>query len=286
MAKRRGGEEEGVSLFPFLSIVACIIGVLTLLISALSLAQMGSNDDIATYEKHEKNKRELDEIKKENERLEPQVSADELARLNDMEEMDRKKREAEQRMKLLVDEIVELRKLLAQLAQEVQVAEGGASKDGENKEAMRNQLARLKAEIERLQENLTAQKEQIAQLDKDLEERKKPPKESEFTVLPGGTGRGFEPVFVECAGGSIVIHQGEDLPRILAAELEQNDTYLRLLTQVAVSPKKTIVFLIRDNGLGTYRKARDLAYLHEAKNGKLPVIGKGRLNLSQFNQSR
>lgn len=286
MARRRGGEEEGISLFPFLSIVACIIGVLTLLISALSLSQMGSNEDIAGYEQYQKILRQLKEIEAEIARLKKQVSEDELARVNAMADKDRKLAAAMQQLKRLEDEIVKLRALLAQLAQEVQVAKGGASKDGDNKEVMRNRLARLKAEIEQLKENVTTQKEQLAQLDKELEERKKPPKESEFTVLPGGTGRGFEPVFVECAGGSIVIHQGDDLPRVLAAELEQNETYLRLLTQVAVSPKKTIVFLIRDNGLGTYRKARDLAYLHEAKNGKLPVIGKGRLNLSQFNRSR
>ena len=33
MAKPRRNEDEGVSLFPFMSILACLIGILTLMIS-------------------------------------------------------------------------------------------------------------------------------------------------------------------------------------------------------------------------------------------------------------
>ena len=43
MGRRRDREDTDVSLFPFLSILACIIGVLTLLISTLALSQMDSD---------------------------------------------------------------------------------------------------------------------------------------------------------------------------------------------------------------------------------------------------
>jgi hypothetical protein len=59
MARRRNAEDEGVSLFPFLSIIACVIGVLTLLISTMSLAQMGT-EDVASLEQYEKIQRELE----------------------------------------------------------------------------------------------------------------------------------------------------------------------------------------------------------------------------------
>jgi len=58
------------------------------------------------------------------------------------------------------------------------------------------------------------------------------------------------------------------------------------LTEVAASPKKRVIFLIRDNGLGTYRTARSLADQHAAVHGALPVIGQGRLDLSHFNRSK
>jgi hypothetical protein len=40
MGRRRKEKGAAVSLFPFLSILACVIGVLTLIISALAVAQM------------------------------------------------------------------------------------------------------------------------------------------------------------------------------------------------------------------------------------------------------
>ncbi len=286
MARRRPKDDEGVSLFPFLSIIACVIGVLTLLIAALALAQMGSNEGVASLEQYEKVQRELKEIQEEIERLKTEVGDDALQRANEMSEKQRELAAANQRLEQLLKRIIELRKLLADLAQEVKGAEGGTSKDGMDAERRGNELARLKAEIEQLEKSLVAQKEQLAQLDKELEERAKPPVESEVSVLPSGSGLGFEPVFVECTGGSVVIHQGDELPRILATELDQNETFLKLLVEVAASPKKTVVFLIRDNGLGTYRTARNLANVHEARNGKLPVIGKGRLDLSHFSKAR
>ena len=60
----------------------------------------------------------------------------------------------------------------------------------------------------------------------------------------------------------------------------------KLLTEVAASPNKRVIFLLRDNSLGTYRIARTLADQHAAVHGALPIIGTGRLDLSQFNQSK
>ncbi len=50
MAEWRDGDEESVSLFPFLDVIACLIGVLTPPISPLALAQMGSKEDICQVE--------------------------------------------------------------------------------------------------------------------------------------------------------------------------------------------------------------------------------------------
>lgn len=282
MGKRRGGEEEGISLFPFLSIIACVIGVLTLLIATLSLAQMGSNEDVATLEQYEKVQKELEQIEREIERLKSQLDEDALASASNLDEKQRVLAAAREQLNQLIKRGIELRELLSQLGSKMKKADDDASQGGGD--AMRDELAGLKAQATKLEQDLTAQKEQLAQLEKDLEERKKTPEEAQVSILPSGSGLGFEPVFVECAGGSVIIHQGDQPQRIKADQLGQNEDFLKLLSSVAVSPKKSIVFLVRDNGLGTYRTASGLADFNEAKNGKLPVIGQGRLDLSYFQE--
>jgi parvulin-like peptidyl-prolyl isomerase len=283
MARRRGDEEEGVSLFPFLSIIACTIGVLTLLISALSLAQM-SGEDVASLEHYERIQRQLKEIQEEIERLKSQADEEALQNARVMDERQRQLAAAQQRLDQLIKQIIELRQLLAQLEQEIKDAQGNAARLEQGAAGKRDELAGLKRKLTELEAELKSQKEQLAQLEKELAQRKKPPEESEVSVLPSGSGKGFDPVFVECSGGSVILHQEKNLPRIRAAELAENELFLKLLTEVAASPKKRVIFLIRDNGLGTYRTARTLADEHAAVHGALPVIGQGRLDLSHFKQ--
>lgn len=273
MAKRRGGEEEGVSLFPFLSIIACVIGVLTLLISALALAQMGGNEDIAKLERYQKLQRDLKSLQEEIDRLRSQLDEEAIRKANELDEKQRQLAAAQERLKELLARIEELRKRGAEPKENVEIptVEGAIPQQALND----------------MQSELKGLKEQIAQLEKDLSERKKKPEESEVSVVPGGSGLGFEPVFVECTAQSIVIHTGHggDEPEHIAiGGVEGNESFLKLLDYVAASPKRTLVFLLRDNGLGTYRKVRDLADWAEVRNGKLPVIGKGRLDLSYFNK--
>jgi hypothetical protein len=273
MARRKRGEDDDVSLFPFLSIIACVIGVLTLLISALAMAQMGSNEDVASFEQFQRILRQVKELEEEIKRLEIELSDEAKKKAEAMSEKQRELAAAQQQLKDLLQKIEELRQKGAQPKEVVDVPEV---------EGVVPQQA-----INEMREELKGIKERIAQLQKDLNEREKPPEQAEVSVVPGGSGLGFEPVFVECAGQSVVIHTGHggDEPEHLpVGGLEGNESFLKLLDHVAASPKRTLVFLIRDNGLGTYRKARDLADWAEVRNGRLPVIGKGRLDLSYFNK--
>ncbi len=283
MARRRTDEDDGVSLFPFLSVIACVIGVLTLLISALALSQM-SGDDVATLEAYEAIQRESQQLQKEIDELKGQADADALRAAAAMNQRQRELAAARQRLDRLLKQIIELRRLLAQLEQEVRNAENDDANPRQPVEALRDELAGLKKKIEELQAELKGQTEQLAQLEKDLDERKKPPVPSEVTVLPSGSGSGLEPVFVECSGGAAIVHGAQPAERIKASELAQNETFVKLLADVAASNEKRLVFLVRDNGLGTYRAARRLAGEHEAVYGALPVVGEGRLDLSRFSQ--
>ena len=63
MARRRRSEEVSISLFPFLSILACVIGVLTLVIMSLSLSQIAQgreNADVARAEERASVKKRIE----------------------------------------------------------------------------------------------------------------------------------------------------------------------------------------------------------------------------------
>lgn len=267
MAGRRRAEADDISLFPFLSILASIIGVLTLLISTMALTQMDS-EDFASLEQFEKVQRDLKAMLEEIERLKKEMDEDALRRVSEMDKTVRDLIVARKRLEELLKKIEELQKVGAKPMEVVEVPEVDA-------ELHKQAITEMQAELKGV-------KEQLAQLEKDLKERKKPAEESVVSVLPGGSGVGFEPVFVECTSKSVVLHTTEDPEHIAIGGLEGSEAFAKLLAHVRASPKRTLVFLIRDNGLGTYRKARDLALWAEARNGKLPVLGQGRLDLAYF----
>ena len=63
-----------------------------------------------------------------------------------------------------------------------------------------------------------------------------------------------------------------------------NESFRSLLEKVANDNNGTMLFLVRSDGLGTFRAAKRLADGLEVRNGKLPVVGKGRIDLGHFNK--
>ena len=267
MARRKSGDGDDISLFPFLSILASIIGVLTLLISAMALAQM-DNETVARAERYDKIRKLLDACEQEVNDLKLRVDDKGMKAVDEIDKLQKEVAQAQLRLDAL-----------NQRMKEVQVQTSGPKKKVEIPDydavIQREAIGDMEAQQKEL-------REQIAQLEEELEDRGKPPVESEVSILPGGSGLGFEPVFVECAAGSIVLHTSKEPQRIRRADLATEKAFISLLDQVAESQKKTVVFLVREDGLSTYRTARDLADAHNARRGKLPVIGQGRLNLSYF----
>lgn len=267
MARRPRDADDDVSLFPFLSILACVIGTLTLMISGLALTQM-DNDTVAHAEQYSKAVADTESL---------QLEIDQLKSKIDTEEQSVGSQVAQQ-AKELSDAKESLDKMLAQVS---------AKREEANKKESPIvipdvDIAAHEETLKDLQEQLSASKKQIAQLEADIKERNLPPKESEVTVLPSGSGVGFEPVFVECAAGSIVLHTSKTPERIRTADMAKNKNFVALLKDVAASPKKSMVFLVRNDALSTYSAVSRLASANEVRNGKLPVIGKGRIDLSYF----
>jgi hypothetical protein len=267
MSRRTKKSKQAVSLFPFLSILACVIGTLTLMITALALGQMDT-DEVASLEKFELAKERLKQLQDAIERLKQQI-----AQWERTADEDRK-------------ELAELRIKLDELQREKERLLSGAPEESEepdmdipvvDKDAHEKRMAELAEELRRQEDR---KKELLA----ELEKRGEPPKEAEVIIQPSGTGVDLQPHFVECAAGGIVIYEGGDPVRVRRADLATDEAFVGLLDRIANNPKARVVFLIRDDGLATYNAASAVATNHYARHGKLPVIGHGKIDLSLFQQ--
>lgn len=263
MARRPKGEQDDVSLFPFLSIIACVIGVLTLMISTLAMAQMDTQE-VADAEQNEKLQDQLAQRREAVEDLRQKIA-------------ERIGPEAMEVQRKLVDTMAELQKADEKL-KEIEARRAALEKvkivipelDEQKRETvvdMQQQLARLK--------------EELAQLEKDLSAREDA-KEAEVSILPSGSGLNFTPHFVECAAGALVLHDLEPPKRIRAADMTTDKDLIALMETIANGQNDSMIFLVRSDGLGSYRAAVNLANQNEIRFGKLPAVGKGRIDLSQF----
>jgi len=264
MAKPRPRERQTVSLFPFLTILACVIGVLTLMITALALGQMGTKSEdeaIARAQAYLSLKKRLAAEREKARDLETQI-ADAESRQSALAKALRQSRADRDRLQKRVAEANDLQAVLAKLLA---------------------QAKRLKERIQQLQAELAKRRELIQPLEKQLKDRQDPP-ESEVVIQPGGTGRAhnMNPTFVEAAATGIVVRDGEKQHRVPTSDIDKDDTFQKACERVAKDPDGIIIFLIRSDGYGVWQRARKTARSRGALTGKLPVVGQGHIDLRLF----
>lgn len=271
MARRRPVEDDDVSLFPFLSIICAIIGVLTLMIAAVTLGQMNQDDVKEAVENAiamDQLQKELSEAEDAVEELTLQLDKEKAKMLNN----------ASSRQNELVKSRAELEALIKQLADTRKKTEEKKKIKiviPEVPQAQRETVADMQAEM-------AAVRERLAVLQRNLDEKKKPPEEAQVSILPGGTGLSFKPNFIECTASGIVMHTEEPPLTVRNAEVPANPKFVALLEQVANDRNQTIVFLLRSDSLGTYRMVKKLCDDNDVRNGKLPAVGNGRIDLRHF----
>ena len=267
MARRKHGKKLTVSLFPFLSILACVIGTLTLLITAMALGQM-DNDTVASAEEHQRVKDTIERERILIERIKEGITKAEGG--------------ADDALKKLADARVKLEEL--RLKKEALLAANDEQDDEKkppieipnvDEEKHKQRMAEIQAEIAK-QEAL------IEELAAELKKRGGPVREAEVIIQPTGSGVDLEPTFVECTAAGIVIIEADPPQRVRQADLAASEAFRSLLDGVANRPKATVIFLVRDDGLPTYFAASGVARSRYARNGKLPVIGQGKIDLSMF----
>ena len=266
MARRKKKEGATVSLFPFLSILACVIGTLTLMITALALGQM-DNDTIASAEKYQE---VIDKIKAYQELIDKLKA--EIAKLEAATDGVQK-------------ELADTRNQLNKLKLRRKNLQDENEEEPEPLEMPTADTAKLQKRIEQLEAELLVQDEAKKELVAELKKRKAPPEEAQVIIQPGGSGYDLDPTFVECTAAGIAILGKGQPKRVRKADLATDEVFLNLLKMISQSEKKRVIFLVRDDALPTYYAARDVALINGALNGKLPVIGHGKIDLSIFDKN-
>ncbi len=278
MAHRRHRKNEELMLIPFLDILCSLIGVLVLIIVVLCVAQ-SQRAKGRTQEELDRSQKYVDALKKQKEQTAGKPIIE--ARLAKFEELKKENSEKEARLAML-------RKLLATSADIKKM----------NQEMSQNlvkELDNLLVEIEGLAKEDGVQKKAIAALMTEIQKRE-PPKQKvvpAVLVQPGGSGlaKGAKVFFVEASGGKLTIFWDGKQKTVLSAadEIIATDiAYNYLLQEVLKVPNAKIIFLLRDDGMGSYNKGAGWAqatYGYRTDQiGKLPIPGRGQIDLQMFKE--
>lgn len=272
MGKRKNSGTE-ISLFPFLSILAALIGALVVIIVGMSIIQL---------QKAGGQEPEDVERAKENKKL-----------LAELAELDGQRDHLRQLLKTISDSNEQLRLKMTQrnaiksLAENIEKAEGSLLEKKQLWDQLRAINAQLVEDLKKLQEEIKATQKQIAE--------KKPPEEQipAIQVRPGGSGRGKRPYFVEASPGKISVVRKDQPPvEIPVASLNASPEFRQFLEFIDRNPDTQIVFLIRNSApaVDSYNKANQIVQAFISREArrqnfrpvKMPLPGSGELDLSLF----
>jgi hypothetical protein len=267
MAKPRRNEDEGVSLFPFMSILACLIGILTLMISVSMTANQAkqglSQEELDRAKENDKLKREMVKIQEDIEALKEKSKTENASALD---------------LQKLQNQQKKLKKTLDQL-----------EKPDEDKAQLEQKIKMMRLETAAIQKEQPTLEKRIAELKAELEKRKIQPKPKESVqISPGGSMRALQGKlrFVECSSTGIVIREKNKEPiTISTAAIAESVEFAEFCTRTASIKDGQVVFLLRKAGQGSYRWAAGVAQTTYGLNvGKLPIPNDGEIDLSLFDK--
>lgn len=269
MARRRNNNGDAVSLFPFMSILACLIGILTLMISVSMQLKEVQNEGGSEEEKA---------LSKENRDLKVKAEAISAA-IKKTEETARKQNATSVQLNELRDMKIVLREKL-----------DGLDKAGDPKQAdaaLQKSVEVMKKEIAALKRERPTLAKQLEELKKKLAELRNPPKKVESVVVrPGGSGAraAAKLFFVECNSTGIVLinDDGKETP-VATDAIANNLAYKSFLEGAKRTRDSMVLYLIRKDGHAAYPWAAGIAENQfELKTGKLPIPNNGKIDLSLF----
>jgi hypothetical protein len=257
-------EANAVSLFPFLSILACVIGALTLIISSLSLSQVSEgrqDEDIARAE-------------------------DYVALQNSLVTKQKKLGDLERQSKANNENLIQFRKL--EIEEKSLVAElKGLEQSRDKRLVLAGESDAIQLELDNAVAGRQNMEQQVARSLKQLALLKKSSGlDARVQILPSrGTSR-IAPAFVEIAQGGIVLHTRSRSIEVERGKMGADVNLGKLVAATRRAERGTIVLLLRPDGYPTYSAFRAMARKEGWPYAKLPLLTKGPVDLKLFNIQR
>jgi len=259
---RRRRKDSEVSLFPFLSVLACVIGTLILLLSAVAVGAIGG--------------RSLDQV-----RLSERFEVAEIflaggrALLEDYEAQLRLEQS-------LAEEGEELGRELAGLGLNPNIS----LDDLEALVEIREELVLLDAEERELARRARKTAAGMRRRNEQLEKRESERMAAPILITPSGVGPDYKPFLVECTADYLELHRtkGDLSFRIPRSEITRSPDYKKYLRRVRAISRGMVIFLIRPGGVSSFGEAEDIANQFKVRNAKLPLPGKGALDFSRMQE--
>ncbi len=273
MARRNRGGGGEVSLFPFLSILVCVIGCLTMVIVVVQLMQMNKVEG-----------REPEEVERAKEYVE--LDKEKVEQGKDLE-----------KMRTELEKLIQANRDFSQLREKVRQLETMLENNEDNtrlRDELIAELNRLIATNETLDKDHEELLAQIETLKAEIEKRKLPPDAQKMQVKPSGSGGNVEPYFVEVADKVVRIHRSLTEPPldIPIASINQDKDFVSLLERIAAEPYRKLILLVRanDGAVDAYSRVGAVVRTFnqgtgaEIIPGKLPLPGEGEVDLSLFGE--
>lgn len=265
---RRQSSSAGVSLFPFLSILACLIGVLTMMIKIIS--------DIKAQETKGRDEQELNRAKQHQHLLaETQKQQQEVERIQTL---------LKERNTALV-ELTELENQRAALRKNLDLEK--AKPKGSEKD-LQKELEQLIAQITSLRKERPNLEMELAELKKELERRMIKPdsKPQPVRINPAGSGiaANTDILFIECnQQGLVILEKNGSKTNVSAATITTDGNLATAFHRTKSAREHLVLFLVRADGYNTFRDAGAYAENQfHLRIGKLPVPTQGEIDLSLF----
>lgn len=237
------------SLFPFMSVLACTIGALIVLLAVISLSAVGAGGAAAAL---------FDARRAEVAALAAMRRAEQLA-IDD----------AEARWAAL-DAALEARGLDA----------------GESAFAIARRLARarriasIRAEREALTARLAEVETEAGEVATTLDVLASRRETLPILIDPTGLARRWQPFFLECEAAGVTAHRVRDGLRRFVSEdaIAMTGELGRFLRRVRAEPGALLVLLVRPDGLGVARQVEAVAEGAGVRVARLPLPGRGELD--------
>ena len=254
MARARRRTRPEPSNFPFLSILACVMGTLALLITSMAVGMVAEEAvDVDRYEA-----------------LRARIDRDRLAL---------------GRLQSLAGEVETLEAELSAARAQREALEEQLGSDPDTTAPLRERLdllARRKSSLERELALLADRaRDRSSALDARRESAKVP-----FKVRPSGSGKGLVPYFIECRREGLRLHTARGLVDVPAHRISTSADFRNFVRGVAQLPNAEILFLIRPGGVAPHEIALKSIRERRLRTAEIPIPGDAPLDLSAFDLSR